>query len=721
MRIITIHADFIEFKAEKKALKTAPDVKKDLQRAEECLVVLTAFEKDDEKDVKAVTNKYVEQIKDIANQVKAKTIVLYPYAHLSSRLGNPKDAQLVLENAEKILKKEFMVTSAPFGWYKSFTLKCKGHPLSELSREFGPDIPSMKKEFKDVPFEFNTKKLTKDEQTKLSAAYLTGLAVTKAFEKAKIGEVGLHLDQAFVDIAGAKVGPGNFKQVENQVKKLIKENLKFQKGNQKDLNELQAAILKDVKKEVYKLGELSFVPLFSNPVIATIGEIVAFKITGDGSAYWKGNENNEQLTRLYVVGFNTKEAFDKYLKAREEKEKRSHLRIGKDQELFVISDLVGAGLPLLTPKGTIIRNEIIKFLWDLHKHKGYQQVTIPHIAKEELYKISGHWDKFGDELFKVQGKSDKFVMKPMNCPHHMVLFDSFSYSYRDMPVRYFEATTVYRDEKSGQLTGLSRVRAITQDDGHLFLRVSQIKQEVKSIVEIILEFFSTLGMAKNYWVSLSLKGEEKEKYLGDDKVWNTAEKALEEAAKEANLPFKKIKGEAAFYGPKLDFMFKDALGREWQLATIQLDFNLPERFNLSFINEKGEKERPVVIHRAISGALERCMSILIENYAGAFPTWLSPVQVKVLTVTDRNVKFAKEVYKKMREQDIRVFLDDRSETFNKKVREAQLEQANYMVTIGDKEEKNKTLAIRSRNGKVKFDVNPNEFINGLLEEIKKRK
>ena len=312
-------------------------------------------------------------------------------------------------------------------------------------------------------------------------------------------------------------------------------------------------------------------------------------------------------------------------------------------------------------------------------------------------------------------------MKPMNCPHHMVLFDSFSYSYRDMPVRYFEATTVYRDEKSGQLTGLSRVRAITQDDGHLFLRVSQIKQEVKSIVEIILEFFSTLGMAKNYWVSLSLKGEEKEKYLGDDKVWNTAEKALEEAAKEANLPFKKIKGEAAFYGPKLDFMFKDALGREWQLATIQLDFNLPERFNLSFINEKGEKERPVVIHRAISGALERCMSILIENYAGAFPTWLSPVQVKVLTVTDRNVKFAKEVYKKMREQDIRVFLDDRSETFNKKVREAQLEQANYMVTIGDKEEKNKTLAIRSRNGKVKFDVNPNEFINGLLEEIKKRK
>ena len=719
MKIITIHADFIEFKAKKKALKTAPDADKAPKRAEECLVVLTAFEKDDERNLEAITKNYVDNIKDIAHQVKAKTIVLYPYAHLSSNLGNPNDAQKVLNQAEELLKKEFMVVKAPFGWYKSFNLSCKGHPLSELSRSFGPEEKKLKREFKNVPFVFNNRQITNEEKIKLSAAYLTGLAIKKIFPNAKIGETGLHLDTAYID-TNAKIGPGNFQQVENQVKKLVKENIKFEKGNQKALDNLQKEILKDIgKKDIYKVGDLLFVPLFKIPVVSSTKELENYKLLSDGSAYWKGNENNEQLTRLYVIAFKTKKELDKFLEKQKEIENRSHLKIGKDQGLFVISDLVGAGLPMLAPKGAILRNEITSLLWALHKNKGYQQVHIPHIAKEELYKISGHWDKFGDELFKVKGKSDNFVLKPMNCPHHMELFKAFSYSYRDMPVRFFEPTTVYRDEKSGQLHGLSRVRSITQDDGHLFLRTTQIKQEVQSIVEIVIEFYKTVGL-DNYWVSLSLSGDDQLKYLGDKEIWKEAEAALEKAAKETKLNFKKIRGEAAFYGPKLDFMFTDVLGREWQLATIQLDFNLPERFNLSFINEKGEKERPVVIHRAISGALERCMSVLIEHFEGKFPLWLSPVQVKIITVTDRNKKFANEIFERLQQNDIRVELDDRSETMGRKIREAQLQQVNYILTIGDKETKNKKLAVRTREGQVTFNVSANKFIEKLTEEIKTR-
>ena len=404
------------------------------------------------------------------------------------------------------------------------------------------------------------------------------------------------------------------------------------------------------------------------------------------------------------------------MKKREEAENRSHLKIGKEQGLFVVSKLVGAGLPLLAPNGMIIREEIVRFLWDLHQGKGYSKVWIPHIAKEDLYKKSGHWEKFGDELFKVQGKSERFVMKPMNCPHHVQIFDNFAFSYRDLPIRYFEPTTNYRDEKSGQLIGLSRVRSLTQDDGHIFCTIEQIKQEVSTIVEIIQKFYKVLGMDKDYWVSLSVRGDDKFKYLGTEEVWQVAETSLEEAAQENNLPFKKITGEAAFYGPKLDFMFKDSMEREWQLATIQLDFNLPERFELGYMDAESKKVRPVMIHRAISGSLERFMSVMIEHFAGKFPLWLSPVQVKVLTITDRNNHFAEEVVAKMKVHGLRVELDERSESMGKKIRDAQLEQVNYIITIGDKEVEKNVLAVRTRSGEQKFDVAVEGFISELVKE-----
>ena len=279
---------------------------------------------------------------------------------------------------------------------------------------------------------------------------------------------------------------------------------------------------------------------------------------------------------------------------------------------------------MLQPKGMILRKEIEDYLWDLHKNKGYDRVWTPHITKKSLYETSGHAAKFGEELFRVKGGDEEFFMKPMNCPHHMQMFCDNQFSYRDMPVRYFEPATVYRYEKAGQLSGLTRVRAITQDDGHLFCRVSQISQEVSTIVEIIKKFYTTMKMIDGYWVRLSVRGKDKKMYIGKDEAWKKAESALEKSAKENNLNYKRVEGEAAFYGPKLDFMFKDAIGREWQLATIQCDFNLPERFDLSFINEKGEKERPVVIHRAISGSLERFMGVMIEHFAGSFSCLVIP-------------------------------------------------------------------------------------------------
>jgi threonyl-tRNA synthetase len=734
MKILAIHADFIEFMAKKKAFKGAEEgvEKGHTDKIEECLVIFTAVEKRDESDLIGVLKRYLQEIKNIAKQVNAQNIVLYPYAHLSSSLSNPKIAEQLLKDAAQELSEKYQVSRAPFGWYKSFNISCKGHPLSELSREFGPEGEpqetstqtqpkkevDLKREYKDEPFQFNKQELTQDQKVKLTTAYLLASALKDLEPNIKIGSAGFYHDQAYIDIEGIKLQHNNIPKIQS----MIKERLQTQIKEGGELNdELQQNILLDLGTNAltYQIDNITVVPLYNQPFVQPL-EIKAVKILNLGSAYWKGNQNNQQLLRINLVAFDSEEKLTNYLKKQEEAQARSHLKIGKERNLFVVSDLVGAGLPLLAPNGMIIRTEIVNFLWDLHKHEGYQQVWTPHIAKDSLYKVSGHWDKFGDELLKVQGKNDQFVMKPMNCPHHMQIFDSFSLSYRDLPVRFFEPATVYRDEKSGQLLGLARVRAITQDDGHLFCRISQITEEAKSIVKIIHKFYEVMGMNKDYWVSLSVRGDDKSKYLGTDENWNIAENALEKAAQEMDLPYKRIEGEAAFYGPKLDFMFKDALGREWQLATVQCDFNLPERFDLSFMNEEGKKERPVVIHRAISGALERFMAVMIEHFAGKFPLWLSPLQVKVVTITDRNLEHAQKLISKMQKVNIRVELDNRSETMGKKIRDAQLEQVNYILTIGDKEQEKNTLAIRTRAGEQQFDVNPEQFIQKLLEEIKQK-
>ena len=401
-------------------------------------------------------------------------------------------------------------------------------------------------------------------------------------------------------------------------------------------------------------------------------------------------------------------------------EERDHKKLGRELDLFVFSDLVGGGLPLWTPRGTLVRDLLDNFVWELRKKRGYQKVQIPHITKKELYETSGHWDKFRDELFRITTREGhEFALKPMNCPHHIQIFTRRPHSYREMPQRFCETTMMYRDEQSGELNGLSRVRAITIDDSHVFCREPQVKEEFHAIWDIIQDFYSTFGFSLQVHLSFH-DPKQPEKYLGDKKRWELAEDILREIAKEKNVKGIDGTGEAAFYGPKMDFMAKDSLGREWQVATIQLDMNMPERFDLTCINEKGVKERIVMIHYAVMGSIERFLSVILEHLNGAFPLWLAPVQVKILPISEKHVIYANEVFTALRDTGIRVELDNSNETLGKKVRNGKSEKVPYLFVVGDEEMSAKTIAVESRDkGKVGA-LALQDAVSRLKEEIRTR-
>jgi threonyl-tRNA synthetase len=558
--------------------------------------------------------------------------------------------------------------------------------------------------------------------------------------------VGPAIDNGFYqdyDFGDFELKEEHLKDIEKKMKHILKQNqlfvqsfLTLEEARTKFASDkYKIELIDDLEKDgetqfgVYtntlQNGAVTYDDLCAGPHVEKTSELDenSFQLDRIAGAYWRGDEKNKMLTRIYGVAFESREELDAYNKQMAEAKKRDHRILGAKLNLFTLSPLVGSGLPLLKPNGMIIRKEIEDYLWSLHKDHGYQRVWTPHIAKIELYETSGHAAKFGHELFRVKGgHGEDFCMKPMNCPHHMQIFADNQWSYRDMPIRYFEPATVYRDEKPGQLSGLTRVRAITQDDGHLFLRVSQIGQEVGTIVSIIKKFYTTLGMVEDYWVSLSVSDPATpDKYLGGKEVWETAESSLEAAAKEFDLPYKRIEGEAAFYGPKLDFMFKDAIGRQWQLATIQLDFNLPERFDLSYVNESGEKERPVVIHRAISGSLERFMGVMIEHFAGVFPLWLAPRQAIVVPVGEKFNDYAEKVLKSLKDAGIRAEGDFSSDGLNKKVRNAEQAHINYILVVGEKEEANNGVAVRNYKTKEQSELSLQQFIDNTKEEIELKK
>ena len=427
----------------------------------------------------------------------------------------------------------------------------------------------------------------------------------------------------------------------------------------------------------------------------------AFVLSAVAGAYWRGDEDRPMLTRIYGLAFSTPEELADYQDRQEQAKARDHRKLGKELDLFTFSDLVGPGLPLFTPKGTLMRDLIVERIMDIQAEYGYHKVTIPHITKSDLYKTSGHWEKFGDELFKVKGASDaEFVMKPMNCPHHTQIFASRPRSYKELPIRYAETTMVYRDEQHGELLGLSRVRSITQDDGHVFCAEEQIEEEVRIIVDVIKRFYSTLGMydRETCWVSLSVRDPQSDDYLGDEAVWDRAEATLEQIAQSLDLPYQRVEGEAAFYGPKLDFMFHDALGRERQLATAQLDFVMPSRFGLEYIAKDGSRQTPVMIHRAIAGSLERFMAIMIEHFAGAFPLWLSPVQLAIIPVAEAHHPYAQEIHNTLTTAGLRVELNADNESLGKRIRSVKQAKLPYFLVLGDQEMTNQTVTLESRDG-----------------------
>jgi len=574
-----------------------------------------------------------------------------------------------------------------------------------------------------------------EKLTKLrhSTSHLLASAVLKLFPEAKpaIGpaiENGFYYDFEFAN----PISDEDFQKIEAKMHEIIKHWTAFEKivvTNSEAIkmfkdNPYKLELIKDLdkaNKEItfYKSGD--FIDLCKGGHIENPAKnIKYFKLLKIAGAYFKGDENNKMLTRIYGTAFFTEKELNEYLTSLEEAKKRDHRILGQKLDLFLISDKVGGGLPLWTPKGTILRNLLDEFVWELRKKRGYEKVEIPHITKKKLFEISGHWDKFSDELFKITTREGhEFAMKPMNCPYHTQLFARRQNSYKDLPVRYANTTMVYRDEQSGELSGLSRVRSITQDDAHVFCRETDIETEALNIWDIIDEFYKTAGFEMQVTLSLSDPNEPK-KYLGDRSKWDFAENALRKLAKKRGYNPTEAIGEAAFYGPKLDFITKDSLQREWQVATIQLDFNMPERFDLFCINEKGEKERIVMLHAAIMGSIERYLSILIEHFAGAFPTWLSPEQVRIIPISDQNISYAKSILLKLQQNNVRATIDFDSERMQNKVRKAQEEKVPYMLILGAKEESENTVSIRYRTEKQNNNISFQAFLEKLIKNIENK-
>jgi len=579
MKILTLHVDYINFKPLKKALKSVEELSEKEKKggeAKDALVVLTAVEKIDD-NIKEVVSKLVDAVKDVASQVKARNIVLYPYAHLSSNLASPEIASQVLDNAEKELKKEkgFNVVKAPFGYYKEFEMKVKGHPLSELSKEIRVDAKVIK---------------------------------TDALS---------NIDQSKYD----------YKQLLREISK----------------SKLDTSKLKD----------------------------------------------------------------------------NDHRIIGREMDLFSFSE-VAPGMVFWHNNGLIIRNELINFWRDVHRKSGYQEISTPQMMDSKLWKVSGHWDKYKDNNFISEYEKRTFLLKPMNCPGGMLVYRNQPRSYMDLPMRVGEIGVVHRVELSGVLAGLFRAIQFTQDDAHLFCAdEKQTKDEIKKIVDLIYLFYDKFGLSFDH-VELSTRPE---KRIGTDEMWNKSEKLLEDVLKELKVKYKLNKGDGAFYGPKIDFHVKDSLDRTWQVSTVQLDFSMPERFELEYTDKDNTKKRPIMLHRVIYGSLERFIGIFLEHTNGRLPVWLAPMQVRVLSFTDRNIDYAKKIIKKLGEEipELRLDADLRSTTVQSKVKESEIARIPYIIVVGDKEEKDKTIAVRVKGNSKIISFKVDEFVKKIKEEIVNRK
>ncbi|MBN2520214.1 MAG: threonine--tRNA ligase [Bacteroidales bacterium] len=568
-----------------------------------------------------------------------------------------------------------------------------------------------------------------------SSAHLMAEALESFYPGIKFG-IGPAIENGFyydVDPGDKVISENDFPEIEKKMKELAcqknpyereevsKENaLKFfkQKGDEYKLELIND--LEDGEISLYKHG--SFTDLCRGPHLPDTSYIKSFKLLNIAGAYWRGDEKRKQLTRIYGVSFPKQKMLDEYLEMLELAKQRDHRKIGKELELFTFSQKVGQGLPLWLPKGAQLRERLENFLKKVQVKYGYEPVITPHIGQKELYITSGHFAKYGQDSFKpiktpIEG--EEFLLKPMNCPHHCEIYKSKPRSYKDLPIRLAEFGTVYRYEQSGELHGLTRVRGFTQDDAHIYCTPEQLKDEFKKVIDIIHYIFNTLDF-HDYTTQISLRDpDDHEKYIGRDENWEKAEKAIIEAAEEKGLKTKVVLGEAAFYGPKLDFMVKDAIGREWQLGTIQVDYNLPERFELEYIGADNQKHRPVMIHRAPFGSMERFVAVLIEHTGGKFPLWLAPDQVVILPISEKFNDYAKKVLNFLNNYDIRTCIDDRNEKIGKKIRDNELKRIPYLIIIGEKEETTNTLSVRRQGEGDKGSMNFEEFKNLIVKQIEK--
>ncbi len=572
------------------------------------------------------------------------------------------------------------------------------------------------------------------EQIRHTLAHLLATAAKEFDPNAKLG-IGPTTDDGFYyDFQFSKVPtPDDLKGLERAMQKLVNKKLPMT-GREIDQKEgaklfadqpFKLELLHEYAGEgktltAYTVGE--FTDLCKGGHVENTGEIAGdgFTLTRIAGAYWRGDEKNPMLTRIYGMAFESKDALKSKLSQIEEAKKRDHRKIGKELGLFVFSDLVGAGLPLWTPRGTIIRELLNDYVWELRRTRGYQKVTVPHITKRSLYETSGHWAKYADDLFKISTREGhEYAMKPMNCPHHAQIFTATPHSYRDMPERYAETTMVYRDEQSGELSGLARVLSITQDDAHVFCREDQIADEAGKIWDIITTFYNTFGFTLAPRFSRRDPASS-EKYLGSNESWDKAEGALQKLMESRNATWTDGEGEAAFYGPKIDFMANDAIGRTHQVATIQLDFNQPKNFGLSFTNNKGEKEQVVMIHAAIMGSIERFLSVYIEHVAGNFPLWLSPTQVAIIPVNEVHNDYCTMLSARLKDTGIRTTSDMRDESLGKRIRAQKEMKVPYVIVIGDKEVAENTLTVECRDGAKIEGITPEDFLRRVSDEVSTR-
>lgn len=534
-----------------------------------------------------------------------------------------------------------------------------------------------------------------------------------------------------------KISEEDFPKIEKRMKELVnldlpiikmevpkKEARKLFKDSPYKLEWVDDIVKKDAKITIYWTGQPgeknSMVDLCKGPHVASTGKIGPFKLLSIAGAYWHGNEKNKMLTRIYGTCFPTQKELDKYLWQKEEAEKRDHRKLGKQLGYYLISDQVGQGLIIWKPQGAIIRRIMEDFILKEQAKRGYKIVYSPHIGKKQLWVTSGHWDLYRDKMYSAMDIDGvKYMVKPMNCPMHMMVYQSERHSYRDLPLRIAENASVYRYEQAGELAGMIRGRHFTQDDSHIFCTEEQVTDEFVRVMDYAFYFLKAFGI-KDYYMQLSVRDpKNKDKYLGSDKIWKNAEDKIKEAVKIKQVLFKIKEGEAAFYGPKLDFILKDSLGREWQCGTIQIDFSLPERFKLEYLDEKGKIKRPVVIHRAIAGSLERFFALLVEHYAGAFPLWLSPIQVAILPVSEKFNDYVLKLEKVLKLEGIRVEVNFDNETLGKKIRQTTLQKIPYMIIIGERELESYKVSVRTREGKDLGLVEVNKFINQLKSQIEK--